>query len=146
DVFRVLTARAPVGVFVAAATGEYEYVNERWCSVAGMPAESAFGDGWTAALHPDDAGDVLAAWAEAIGRSADAKWESRFLRRDGSEVLVETHVTAIRDEERGVVGWIGTCFDLTAHRARGDARGDNERYRIAFDNAPIGMGLVRPDG
>src|SRR5262249_32959797 len=145
DVFRVLTARAPVGVFVAAATGEYEYVNERWCSLAGIPAERAFGDGWAAALHPDDAAGALAAWARAVERCSDGVWESRFLQPDGSAVHVETHVAAIRDAERGVVGWIGTCVDLTARRASRDAA-DSERVRGAVDNAPIGIGLVTRDG
>ena len=35
DVFRLLAARTPVGIFVASKTGRYEYVNESWCELAG---------------------------------------------------------------------------------------------------------------
>jgi diguanylate cyclase (GGDEF)-like protein/PAS domain S-box-containing protein len=148
DVFRVLTAQAPVGVFVAAATGEYEYVNDCWCTLAGIPAEHAFGDGWAAALHPEDADRAVAAWAESVTRCEDGTCLYRFRRPDGSEVWIDAGVAAIRDPDRGVVGWIGVCVDVTAHRTSRQAEtGDgDERYRVAFDNAPIGMGLVRSDG
>ena len=94
DVFRVLTARAPVGVFVAAATGEYEYVNDRWCALAGIPAEQAFGDGWTTALHPEDAARVVSAWAGSVASGGDGACLYRFLRPDRSEVLIEAHAAA----------------------------------------------------
>jgi len=146
DVFRVLTGQAPIGVFVAPATGEYEYVNERWCSLAGIPPEQAFGDGWTSAVHPDDASRAASGWAAAIASCEDGSFGYRFLRSDGSEVWIESHVAAIRDSERGVIGWIGACVDVTAHHASRRADDDGERYRVAFESAPIGMGLVRPDG
>ena len=146
DVFRALTERTPVGVFVAAPTGEYEYVNERWCSLAGIPAESAFGDGWTAALHPEDAERAKTAWAASLESGEDGSCSYRFRRPDGSDAHVEARVAAIRDADSGVVGWIGTCIDLGAHRPKSSRDDGDERYRVAFENAPIGMGLVRPDG
>src|SRR5215471_16168929 len=109
DVFRVLTARAPVGVFVAAATGEYEYVNDRWCALAGIPAEQAFGDGWTTAVHPDDVDRVVAAWIESVASGEDGSCPYRFHRPDGSEMWVDVSIEAIRDAQRGVAGWIGVC-------------------------------------
>jgi diguanylate cyclase (GGDEF)-like protein/PAS domain S-box-containing protein len=147
DVFRALTARAPVGVFVAAATGEYEYVNDRWCALAGMPAEQALGAGWTGAVHPDDAERAASAWAESVSSCEDGSCLYRFRRPDGSEVWVDASVAAIRDAERGaVVGWIGVCTDVTTYCAENGSKDGDERYRVAFDSAPIGMGLVRPDG
>ena len=147
DVFRVLTARAPVGVFVAAASGEYEYENDRWCALAGMPAEQAFGAGWTGAVHPDDAERAAAAWTESVASCEDGSCLYRFRRPDGSEVWVDASVAAIRDADRdAVVGWIGVCTDVTAYCSENGSRDGDERYQVAFDNAPIGMGLVRPDG
>jgi diguanylate cyclase (GGDEF)-like protein/PAS domain S-box-containing protein len=147
DVFRALTARAPVGIFVAASTGEYEYVNERWCELAGLPAEQAFGDGWATALHPDDASRVIATWVEAAATGQDFVDEYRFRRPDGSDAWVEHHVTALHDPGRGVIGWIGTCLDMTARKTAEQAVvAASERFRVAFDNAPIGMGLITPEG
>jgi diguanylate cyclase (GGDEF)-like protein/PAS domain S-box-containing protein len=146
DVFRVLTARAPVGVLVAAPTGEYEYVNERWCALAGIPAEQALGDGWAVAIHPADASRAVSAWTESMASCEDGSCLYRFLHQDGSVVWVDASVAAIRDAEGGVAGWIGVCTDVTAYRAEPGSDDGDERYRVAFDNAPIGMGLFRPDG
>jgi diguanylate cyclase (GGDEF)-like protein/PAS domain S-box-containing protein len=147
DVFRVLTARMPVGIFVASSAGEYEYVNTRWCEVTGLDASRAVGDGWMSALHPDDASRVREAWAEATATGADSVWEYRFHRPDGSVSWIESHATALRTESGELIGWVGTCLDLTARKNAEDAvLAAGERFRAAFDNAPIGMGLVTPDG
>jgi PAS domain-containing protein len=80
EVFGALSDRAPVGVFVAAATGEYEYVNERWCALAGMPASEALGDGWAAALHAEDAAAALTRWREGMESCRDGSCVYRFRR------------------------------------------------------------------
>ena len=64
DVFRLMASRTPVGIFVASPSGEYEYVNESWCTLAGLPPEKALGSGWEAALHPEDAQRVLRGGSE----------------------------------------------------------------------------------
>jgi diguanylate cyclase (GGDEF)-like protein/PAS domain S-box-containing protein len=147
DVFRALTAQAPVGIFVARAEGGYEYVNQRWCELTGLGPEQALGDGWATALHPEDAERARSAWAEAAGAGHDSIAEYRFLRPDGAVSWIETHATALRDGNGRVLGWVGTCLDLTARKAAEEAvAAAGERFRAAFDNAPIGMALVTPEG
>jgi diguanylate cyclase (GGDEF)-like protein/PAS domain S-box-containing protein len=147
DVFRVLTQRTPVGIFVAASTGEYEYVNERWCELSDLEAEQAFGDGWASALHPEDAGRVVAAWRDTALAGEDSVDEYRFLRRDASVAWVEMHAAALHDSSGSIAGWVGTCLDMTARKhAEAETVAASERFRVAFDNAPIGMGLVEPGG
>jgi diguanylate cyclase (GGDEF)-like protein/PAS domain S-box-containing protein len=147
DVFRVLTAQTPVGVFVACATGEYEYVNKRWCKLTALTPEQALGEGWATAVHPEDTDRVLGAWTKATGAGEDSVCEYRFLRADGTLSWVESHATALRDAEGQVLGWVGTCVDMTARKTAEEAVATaNERFRVAFEHAPIGMGLVKPDG
>ncbi len=147
DVFRVLAAHLPVGIFVACSTGEYEYVNERWCELSGLDASRAVGAGWNLALHPDDQERVLGIWAEATAAGESSVFEYRFKRPDGSISWIESHATALRTDAGEVVGWVGTCLDLTARRTAEEVSlAAGERFRAAFDNAPIGMGLVTPEG
>jgi diguanylate cyclase (GGDEF)-like protein/PAS domain S-box-containing protein len=147
DLFRALTAHTSVGVFVSNAAGGCEYVNERWCELTGLTPEEASGDGWTAALHPDDATRVTAEWEQASAAGRDSTVEYRFLRADGGVSWIQGFASALRNDQGDIVGWVGTCLDLTAQRTAADElRNASERFRTAFDNAPIGMSLVAPDG
>jgi len=147
DVFRALTAQTPVAIFVARSDGTYEYVNRRWCELTGLSPDAALGDGWTAALHPDDAARVVAAWCETQELGGDSASEYRFVRPDGTVSWVESYATALLSGHGQVLGWVGTCVDVTAHKqAKHELMDAGERFRAAFHKAPIGMGLVTPEG
>ena len=73
--------------------------------------------------------------------------EYRFLRPDGSISWIEGCAAALRNEQGEIIGWVGTCLDMTSRRTAEEAViAAAERFRAAFDNAPIGMGLVTPEG
>jgi diguanylate cyclase (GGDEF)-like protein/PAS domain S-box-containing protein len=147
DVFRILTAQTPVGIFLADGSGDYEYVNRRWCELTGLTPEHALGEGWTTALHPEDKDRALASWRHTVAEGADSLCEYRFLRSGGAISWIESHATVLRNEKGEVLGWVGTCMDMTARKSAEEAVvAASERFRAAFDNAPIGMALVTPDG
>jgi len=147
DLFAVLAAHTPVGIFVSTPEKGSIYVNERWCELAGFTPEQAMGEGWRAALHPDDASRVTAEWAEAAAEGRDSVVEYRFLRPDGSVLWIEGYAATVRDDDGRVVGWVGTCLDFTARKqAEIELARAAERFRAAFDNAPIGIALTAPEG
>ena len=147
QLFRTLAAHTPVGIFVSNASGACIYVNDRWCELAGMPAVAALGSGWSTALHPDDAERVLGEWTEAAARGADSIVEYRFRRPDGGVSWIQGFASALRNPEGSVVGWMGTCLDLTARKEAEEAlREERDRFRVAFEDAPIGLALVATDG
>ena len=117
DILRALASHTPYGVFRSNAEGGCEFVNGRWCELAGLTPEQAVGDGWARALHPDDRERVAAEWAQASRQGRDSIVEYRFLRPDGTVCWIEGFATPLRDAEGAVVGWIGTCLDLTARKA-----------------------------
>jgi diguanylate cyclase (GGDEF)-like protein/PAS domain S-box-containing protein len=121
EILRALTANTPYGVFRSNADGGCVYVNERWCSLAGLLPEQAQEDGWTEALHPDDFERVTAEWREAREAGRDSVVESRFRRPEGTVSWIEGYATALRDERGAILGWVGTCLDLTARKETEEA-------------------------
>ena len=147
ELFGSLAAHTPVGLFVSGADGRCTFVNERWCELTGLSQDEALGDGWIAALHPDDRERVLAEWAAAADAERDSVTEYRFLHTDGTEKWIQGFAAAHRDAGGQVVGWVGTCLDLTERKvAEATTAEVDELFRVAFDNAPIGVALLTPDG
>jgi PAS domain S-box-containing protein/diguanylate cyclase (GGDEF)-like protein len=147
DVFRSLAAHTPVGLFISDAKGRCVYVNNRWCELTGFSREQALGDGWVAALHPEDAPRVRAEWEDASQAGRSSVVEYRFRRPDGSVRWIEGFASPVRDEQGRVTGWVGTCLDLTARREAEEAvLQASGRFREAFDHAPIGVAVLTPEG
>ena len=147
EFFRALAAHTPVGIFVSDAYGSCQFVNERWCELAGLSPEQAFGDGWMRSLHPDDCERVRAEWRQAGQDGRASIVEYRFRRPDGGVSWIQGFAAPLRDADGQVAGWVGTCLDLTSRKQAEDGLLQaSQRFRAAFDNAPIGMALVDPHG
>jgi PAS domain S-box-containing protein len=72
--------------------------------------------------------------------------EHRLRRRDGTWRYIET-VGSNLLHEPGVNGIVFNSRDITARKAAESAlRESEERFRAAFDHAPIGLAVVTPDG
>ena len=46
--------------------GSNEFVNQRWQDHTGIPEDEARGQGWQAAVHPDDLPKLTEKWAEMV--------------------------------------------------------------------------------
>jgi diguanylate cyclase (GGDEF)-like protein/PAS domain S-box-containing protein len=69
------------------------------------------------------------------------------VRRDGVKLPVSLTITAIRATDGTLTGYLGIGRDITAERqAARELRDAEERFRNAFDKAPIGKALVSMEG
>ncbi|WP_431631141.1 PAS domain S-box protein [Alkalinema pantanalense] len=122
--YATLAAAAPVAIFQFDHPGNCVYVNDRWSEMTGRPKESALGQGWLNALHPDDR-EIF--YVGSISRNAfDNELvdgnphvqavEGRHLRPDGTINWFYCQVAAEMDADGAVVGYVGTLTDITERK------------------------------
>lgn len=127
-VFHTLAQVSPVGIFRTDSHGDCVYVNERWCEIAGISADTALGQGWARAIHPEDRDQVFAEWYRSAAENRPFEMEYRFQRPDG--VLTWVMGQALREptstDRAG--GYVGTITDIT------DRKRMEEALRTSQDN------------
>lgn len=125
--FSTLVAKAPVGIYMTDRFGRCNYVNERWCQMAGLTPEEAEGDGWRSGLHPEDRERVFADWSHMIASQGTWGTEYRFLDRQGTTTWVYGSATGLEDAQGATVGYIGINVDITERKGLENTLKDMER-------------------
>jgi PAS domain S-box-containing protein len=110
--FRALSASAPVGIFEAGTDGGCTYVNPKLSEIAGIRLESALGDGWFNAIHPEDRDAVSEHWRLFVSGDGQFSDEFRFQKPDGSIRWVQVFASAIVFGDK-ITGYVGTAVDTT---------------------------------
>jgi PAS domain S-box-containing protein len=117
----LLQAGAQV-VWVTTPDGEMAEDSPEWRLITGQTVQEYLRDGWLAAIHPDDAQRVEAAWRDCV-RSGKV-FDSRYRVRSRSGSYRHYDVRAVPIERDGkIVEWIGASTDVTAQREAEEMRG-----------------------
>ena len=111
--FNTLATISPVGIFQTDPDGLSCYVNEQWCSLAGLTYEQGLGRGWSQAIHPEDRARIRAAWRRDVRRGTRHEVETRFLRPDGTVLWVLVQAQAELRPDGEITGYVGTVTDIT---------------------------------
>jgi PAS domain S-box-containing protein len=116
DAFRDLADSVPLMMWRADAGGRVVDVNAAWTSFTGRGAEACRGEGWLDGVHADDREARAAALADALPEARSFAVEYRMRRHDGAERwLLDTARPLVR--EGRLVGYVGSCVDITERRA-----------------------------
>ncbi|MFC1556020.1 PAS domain S-box protein [candidate division KSB1 bacterium] len=114
--FRKLSESSPMGVFQTDASGRVLYINDKWCSLAGIDREKAMGFGWVSALHPEDKPKVLDDWDKCLKEKTGYSGEFRLVRPDGVICIVYTQTTPIFSDTGDIIGHVGVNEDITERK------------------------------
>ncbi len=86
-------------------------------------------------VNPD-----FGAFIHNVGPDVAEVREWTYIRRDGSRVDVSLAVSQMTDRDGRCRGYIGVASDITERRQAQQALAESEeRFRLAFDTAPMGM-------
>lgn len=142
--FRSLVYDAPAGMFVTDAEGACTFVNNRWQGLTGLSMDEAVGDGWLAAIHPDDRARVGQEWALAATQQRTFALGYRYRQRTGETVWVECTTVAMLDVESRHTGYLGVVLDVSdRHEAIEALRRSEANFRAVVERAPLGFLVLR---
>ncbi|MFC7542928.1 PAS domain-containing protein [Siccirubricoccus deserti] len=119
--FRTLAEAMPHLVWQTDARGEPEYVNARWQTVTGRSLAETRDGGWLAALHPEDAVPLAAAWGRALAEGGECDADLRILCVTGEYRWHRLCAAPVHDAAGVLRHWVGTCSDIDA-RHQAEAR------------------------
>ncbi|MFH2107106.1 MAG: PAS domain S-box protein [Chrysiogenia bacterium] len=114
--YQTLANVSPVGIFRTDKNGATTFVNPTWCKISGLSEEQAMGDGWLAAVHPDDREAMRKGWQETIRQLKPSFADYRFLRQDGTVAWVMGQATPEINLENQIIGYVGTITDISERK------------------------------
>ncbi len=113
----------------------------------GYRADEVIGQPVAMLVPPECVAEQRGLLAQVLAGQRVEGLETRRMHRDGSAIDVSLGVSAIFDAQGGVIAIAKIARDITASaRAAASLRAAQERFRAAFEEAPIGMALIGLDG
>jgi PAS domain S-box-containing protein len=127
-----------------------EFISDGIIEISGYPPSDFIGNSvrtYASIIHPDDVGMVEREIVAAVERDEQFALEYRVIGADGSVRWLLERGQAVRDEDGAALWLDGVFFDITERiESEEELRQSEERFRLYFDHAPIGMALTAPDG
>ena len=144
--FRLVLDELAEGVAVAGADGTVRSISARITDLLGWRPAQLVGRSIFEFVHPDDLASVRAGFDAAIGGGIGNPIMLRVLKTDGTYAPVEAEAGSYI-EETAMSGLVISVRDLTL-RLRQEAllREAEQRFRVAFEEAPIGILLATTGG
>jgi PAS domain S-box-containing protein len=107
-----------------------------WSAFTGQSDEECAGDGWFAAIHPDDTDSVRALWHEALKLGCSVEFTYRVRHHSGDYRWLRTKAVPLKNPDGSVREWIGSDEDITQWReAEETLRVNENRLRLALEAA-----------
>jgi diguanylate cyclase (GGDEF)-like protein/PAS domain S-box-containing protein len=139
---------APIGMALVGLDGSFLRVNQALPEIVGRDEEDLLALTFQDITHPDDLDADLELVRQVIaGERRSYRMEKRYVRADGEYAWVHLSVSLVRDEAGEPLYFVSQIEDVTERRRSEDALIEAEdRFRSAFEEAPIGMAMTAVDG
>lgn len=112
DEYKELVALFGQAVWETNAKGQVVTDSPSWRAYTGQSRQEWLGEGWTAAIHPDDQAYALHQWQQAVGSQLPVNAEFRLHSPDGGWRWTNVRATCILDADGSVKKWVGLNIDI----------------------------------
>lgn len=134
-------------VWAASPDGHTDFTNKRWREYTGLSFDEACGDGWLAAIHPEDSRGFVKRWTEIVASGEPGQADARMRRFDGVYRWFNFSAAPLVDASRTIVRWCGINTDIEDRKQAEDAiRQEEGRFHAIVDGLPAVVVLMKPDG
>jgi PAS domain S-box-containing protein len=123
--YHTLARISPVGIFRTDPNGNTNYVNPKWSVISGLSADHALGEGWLAAVHPEDRERLSRGWHKSTRLQQESSSDYRFIHPDGRVAWVQGQAVPEMNSEDQIIGYVGTITDITDRK-----QAENEIYTL----------------
>ncbi|MCA9815228.1 MAG: PAS domain-containing protein [Cyanobacteria bacterium HKST-UBA01] len=115
---RKIAQSLPIPIWTCDASGDLNFINDRWLEKTGSGLDDNLGRGWAKYIAPDDLEGLSKAWQEAVSSNAsEFDYEFRLICKDGSLRRFASHGVRIEDsEDEDNTIWFGCAIDVEDER------------------------------
>jgi PAS domain S-box-containing protein len=138
--FRAVFEQAAVGMTLVDLDSRFLRVNQRFCDITGYTRDEILGRTYSEMTHPDDrAGDRRHVADILTGKCDTARWQKRYLRKDGQTIWIAITIAPLRIPNEPL-RMLGVVEDITERmRAQEALQQSEERFRQVVEQAPEGI-------
>ena len=138
---------APIGMALISPERGYMQVNSAFCDMVGRNRDELEGTWPHNITHPDDMDKDRERWQEMVSHATKTqRFEKRYLDADGTVIWADVEGISVRHSDGRLSYVILQVVDISGRKQAEAALQESEqRFRSAFDKAPIGMALISSD-
>jgi PAS domain S-box-containing protein len=108
--FRSLAQTLPQLVWITDAQGNAEFASFRWKEYSGI--EPGGEKEWKEIVHPDDYGDINAAWVQSLATGTIYSSDVRLKSKDGEYRWHSVKGEPVLEKDNKIVKWVGAFTDI----------------------------------
>lgn len=130
SLFRTMFERAPIGVARMSAAGQWLELNSKLCEILGYSAAELQTKTFADITHPEDHQHDEYYYDQFISGKIDTcVFEKRYLHAEGHPIWSNVSVSALRQEDRALDGFIVTVQDID-HRKQIEADSEQRSHEL----------------
>jgi PAS domain S-box-containing protein len=148
DKYRTILKNIEEGYYEVDLAGNFTFLNDAMCRIWGYPKEELMGMNNRQYTDKENAKKVFQAFNEVYRTGKIGKgYDYELIKKDGTRGYVEASISLRKDSSGKAMGFRGIIRDITERKkTEKELRESEERFRLAFENANIGVCLVDLEG